>query len=142
MATVFTQIINRELPGRFVWEDPDVAAFLTINPFTQGHVLVVPRKEVDNWEQVEPELWAKLSSVAQVIGKAVVSAFDAPRAGLVIAGLEVPHVHLHVFPAYSLDDFSFANAEQNPSDDALDEAQVRIVDALRQAGWLDQLPTQ
>ncbi|WP_299558202.1 HIT family protein [uncultured Mycolicibacterium sp.] len=130
MATVFTKIINRELPGRFVYEDDEVVAFLTIEPMTQGHTLVVPRAEIDHWQHVEPAVFNKVMSVAQLIGKAVTKAFDAERAGLIIAGLEVPHLHVHVFPARNLTDFGFANVDRNPSPESLDEAQARIKAAL------------
>ncbi len=129
-GTVFSKIIAGELPGRFVYQDDEVVAFLTIAPFTQGHVLVVPRAEVDHWESIDDELWDHISTVARKIGRAVKRAFGAPRAGVVIAGLEVPHLHVHVFPAYELTDFSFASADQNPSAESLDEAQTKIVEAL------------
>lgn len=130
MPSVFTMIINRELPGRFVYEDDDVVAFLTIEPMTPGHTLVVPRAEVDNWQDVEPELFNKVMAVSRRIGTAVCQAFDAPRAGLIIAGLEVPHLHVHVFPARNLSDFGFANVDRNPSPESLDEAQAKILAAL------------
>ncbi|MBS4104949.1 HIT family protein, partial [Tsukamurella paurometabola] len=97
---------------------------------TQGHVLVVPREEVDHWESIDDELWNHISTVSRKIGRAVKRAFDAPRAGVVIAGLEVPHLHVHVFPAYALTDFDFAQADPNPSPESLDDAQTRIVEAL------------
>ncbi len=81
MATVFTKIINGELPGRFVYEDDDIVAFLTIAPITQGHTLVVPRAEIDQWQDVEPAAFNKVMDVSQLIGKAVCKAFDAVRAG-------------------------------------------------------------
>jgi diadenosine tetraphosphate (Ap4A) HIT family hydrolase len=130
MPTLFTRIINGELPGRFVYEDNEVVAFLTIAPVTQGHTLVVPRAEVDQWQDLDPNTFAHVNAVAQRIGRAVRHAFGAPRAGLIIAGMEVPHLHLHVFPAYTLTDFSFANADPNASADSLDEAQARIKTAL------------
>ena len=130
MPTVFTKIIDRELPARFVYEDDDVVAFLTIAPLTQGHTLVVPRAEIDQWQDVDPAVFAKVQLVAQRIGRAVRTAFDAPRAGFIIAGMEVPHLHVHVFPAYSLSDFSFAAADPNASAESLDEAQARIIAAL------------
>ncbi|CAM3862979.1 HIT family protein [Tsukamurella ocularis] len=130
MASVFSKIIAGELPGRFVYQDDSVVAFLTIAPLTQGHVLVVPREEVDHWESIDDELWTHLTTVARKLGRAVKRAFDAPRAGLIAAGFEIPHLHLHVFPAYGLTDFDFANVDQNPSADSLDDAQTRIVEAL------------
>jgi diadenosine tetraphosphate (Ap4A) HIT family hydrolase len=130
MSTVFSKIINRELPGRFVYEDDDVVAFLTIEPMTQGHTLVVPRAEIDHWQDIEADAFGKVMAVAQLIGKAVRRAFDAPRAGVIIAGLEVPHLHVHVFPAYSLTNFGFANVNRNPTPASLDEAQAKIKTAL------------
>ncbi|MHA3019259.1 HIT family protein [Mycobacterium sp. BMJ-28] len=132
MATVFTMIINGDLPGRFVYEDDEVVAFLTIEPMTQGHTLVVPRAELDNWQDLDPAVFGKVMSVTQLIGKAVTKAFDAERAGVIIAGLEVPHLHVHVFPARDLSDFGFANVDRNPSAESLDEAQAKIKAALAQ----------
>lgn len=130
MATVFTKIINGELPGRFVYEDDEIVAFLTIAPMTQGHTLVVPRAEIDQWQDIEPPVFARVMEVSQLIGKAVVKAFGAERAGVIIAGLEVPHLHVHVFPAYNLTDFGFAGVDNNPSQESLDEAQTKIKAAL------------
>lgn len=132
MASVFTMIINGDLPGRFVYDDDDVVAFLTIEPMTQGHTLVVPRAEVDNWQDVDPALFGKVMEVSQLIGRAVCKAFGAGRAGMIIAGLEVPHLHVHVFPAYNLTDFGFANVDRNPSAESLDAAQAKIKAALSQ----------
>ncbi len=130
MASVFSMIINGDLPGRFVYKDDEVVAFLTIEPMTQGHTLVVPRAEVDKWQDVEPALFDKVMSLSQKIGKAVCAAFGADRAGLIIAGLEVPHLHVHVFPAYNLTDFGFAHVDRDPAPESLDEAQAKIIAAL------------
>lgn len=109
MSTVFTKIINGEIPGRFVYKDEDVAAFLTIEPIAYGHTLVVPVKEVDKWTDIEPELWSKMNAVAQRIGNAIVSEFDCERAGYLIAGFEVPHAHIHVFPANDMSGYNLAS---------------------------------
>ncbi|UQX11903.1 HIT family protein [Candidatus Mycobacterium methanotrophicum] len=130
MASVFTKIINRELPGRFVYEDDEVVGFLTIQPMTQGHTLVVPRAELDQWQEIDSAVFGRVMSVAQLIGRAVCRAFDVKRAGVIIAGLEVPHLHIHVFPTRSLSDFGFANVDKNPSPASLDEAQAKIKAAL------------
>ncbi|WP_068270246.1 HIT family protein [Aldersonia kunmingensis] len=140
MASVFSMIIAGDIPGRFVWSDDEVVAFLTIAPVTQGHTLIVPRKEIDQWQDLEPAEFAKLTDVAQTIGRAVRKAFDAPRAGLLIAGLEVPHLHLHVFPAYELGDFNISGADPNPSAESLDEAQDKIKAALVELGYADNVP--
>jgi diadenosine tetraphosphate (Ap4A) HIT family hydrolase len=92
--------------------------------------LVVPRAEIDNWQDVEPAVFGRVMEVSQLIGKAVVKAFPAERAGVIIAGLEVPHLHVHVFPTNNLADFGFANADQNPSPQSLDDAQAKIKTAL------------
>lgn len=130
MSSVFTKIINGELPGRFVYEDEDVVAFLTIAPITQGHTLVVPRAEIDQWQDIDASVFAKVNLVAQRVGRAIRKAFDAPRAGYIIAGMEVPHLHVHVFPGFTLTDFSFENADPNASAESLDEAQAKIKAAL------------
>lgn len=140
MASVFSSIIAGDIPGRFVWSDDEVVAFLTIAPVTQGHTLIVPRAEIDQWQDLEPAEFAKLTDVSQTIGKAVRKAFDAPRAGLLIAGLEVPHLHLHVFPAFDLADFNISGADPNPSAESLDEAQAKIKAALRELGYGANVP--
>ena len=130
MTTVFTRIIAGELPGRFVYRDDEVVAFLSIAPLTTGHTLVVPVAEVDDWTTLDPALWGRVMSVARRIGAAVRTAFDAPRAGLVIAGFEVPHAHVHVFPARRMADFDFAKARHDVPDAEFDDAQRRIRNAL------------
>lgn len=134
MASIFSKIIAGEIPGRFVWQDDDVVAFLTIAPVTQGHTLVVPRAEIDQWQDVDGAVFAKITAVAQIIGQAVRTAFDAPRAGLLIAGLEVPHLHLHVFPAYDMGNFDISGADPNPSAESQDEAADKLRAALRAMG--------
>lgn len=131
MPTVFTQIINGDLPGRIVWSDDEVAAFLTIAPLTTGHTLVVPRTEVDDWTRLDPALWARVMEVSRAIGSALRRAFDAPRAGLVVAGFEVPHAHVHVFPAWEMGDFDFRNVRSDVPATDLDAAHQRVLDALR-----------
>lgn len=131
VPTIFTRIIEGELPGRIVHADEHVAAFLTIGPLTPGHTLVVPRAEVDEWTDLEPELAGRVMAVAHRIGGALKRAFDAPRVGLVVAGFEVPHAHVHVFPAGSMADFDFARAASDVPSEELDAHQKRILDALR-----------
>src|SRR5262249_26384038 len=81
---------------------------------------------------VESAVFGRIMEVSQLIGKAVCKAFGAERAGVIIAGLEVPHLHVHVFPAYNLTDFGFANVDHNPSPESLDDAQAKIKEALAQ----------
>ncbi len=134
MPTIFTRIIDGELPGRFVWRDEDCVAFLSINPLQPGHTLVVPRLEVDHWIDLPEELNAHLMRVAHTIGAAQMSAFTPNRIGLIIAGLEVPHVHLHVVPIQREADLSFANADVDPDPESLDAAAGRLRSALVAAG--------
>lgn len=124
MSTVFSKIIAGELPGRFVWKDEDVVAFLTIAPVAAGHTLIVPRAEVDRWTDLEPELLARLNEVAQAVGKAVLSGFGASRAGYLIAGFEVPHAHIHVFPADTAEDFDVARRGPRGSEDLAADAEA------------------
>lgn len=134
MASVFTRIIEGELPGRFVWQDEQCVAFLSIAPLKPGHTLVVPRREVDHWIDLEPEANAHLMRVAQVVGRAQQQAFDPVRIGMMIAGLEVPHVHLHVVPIGGLHDLDFGNADHQPRPEDLDAAAEAIRSALRAMG--------
>ena len=133
MPTIFTRIIEGELPGTFVWRDDVCVAFLSINPLKPGHALVVPRAEVDHWIDLEPEVNAHLMRVAQEIGKAQEAAFSPERVGLMIAGLEVPHVHLHVVPINGVHDLDFGNAA-TPTPEGMAEAAEQLRTALRAAG--------
>ncbi len=110
MATVFTRIINGELPGAFVHRDDRCAVFMSINPLAPGHALVVPVDEVDHWVDLAPDLAAHLFAVAHRVGRAQQRAFPCERVGLIVAGYEVPHTHLHVVPTSSMRQLDFANA--------------------------------
>ena len=134
MPTLFTKIIEGAIPGRFVWRDDVVVAFLTINPITPGHTLVVPVAEVDHWLDLDPPTAERCFEVAQAIGKAQMEAFSPTRVGLIIAGLEVPHAHVHVIPIDSEGDLSFSKADPDPAPEALDDAAERLRAALVAAG--------
>ena len=110
MSTVFSKIIAGDIPGRIVYQDDTVAAFLTIEPVAYGHTLVVPVEEIDKWTDIPADLWAHMNEVAQNIGRVIVDEFDAERAGYLIAGFEVPHAHIHIFPANDMSGYSLANA--------------------------------
>ena len=130
MATIFTRIIEGELPGRFVWRDDVCVAFLSINPLRPGHVLVVPIVEVEHWIDLEPDTWAHLMTVSRTIGAALQAAYNPAKVGLMLAGLEVPHVHVHLVPIDGVHDLDFANADTDPDPAALDEAAETIRAAL------------
>jgi histidine triad (HIT) family protein len=137
MPTVFTHIIEGRIPGTFVWKDDRCVAFMTINPIADGHVLVVPRDEIDHWVDCSPDLSAHLFAVAREIGRAQMDAFACERIGLIVAGYEVPHTHLHVIPTASMADLSFANAASTVEREALEAAAARIRAALRAAGRVE-----
>ena len=110
MATVFTRIINGEIPGTFVHRDDRCVAFLSVNPLATGHTLVVPIAEIDHWIDLPADLAAHLFAVAQQIGKAQQAALNCERVGLIIAGYEVPHTHIHVIPTTHIGNFDFSTA--------------------------------
>lgn len=134
MPTIFTRIIDGEIPSRMVWEDDHCVSFLDVRPLAPGHCLVVPRVEVDHWTDLDPEVAAHLTTVAQAVGRAQRQVFDPVRIGLLVAGFEVPHVHLHVIPARSMANFDFANADPSPDTAALDAHLVSLRAAMVAAG--------
>jgi len=114
VPSIFTRIIDGELPADFVWKDDLCVAFLSNRPLRPGHTLVLPRQEIDHWLDLEPDLLAHLISTAQTIGRAQMAAFNPTRIGLILVGLEVPHVHFHVVPIRGAHDRDFDNQDPNP----------------------------
>lgn len=139
MPTLFTRIINGELPGRFVWRDTRCVAFLSIHPLRPGHTLIVSRDEVDHWIDLEPDLAAHLIKVAQAVGMGVQRAFKPTKVGLMIAGLEVPHVHLHVVPIDGVNDLDFSNQDVNAKPADLDHAAEALRASLHALGFKEAL---
>lgn len=137
MASIFTRIIRGELPARFVWQDALCVVFLSNRPLRPGHALVVPREEVDHWLDVDPSLLSHLTGIAQVIGRAQMAAFHPARVGVVIAGLEVPHLHVHVVPIRDMQDLDFANQDPNPDPETMDRAAEAIRGELRALGFAE-----
>ena len=133
MPTLFTKIINGEIPGRFVWKDPQAVAFLTIRPIRDGHTLVVPRAEIDHWLDMPTELANHVTRVSQEVGRAIQKAFNPTKVGVALVGLEVPHVHVHLVPLWKPDDLNFANQHDVPPAE-LDAAAEKIRAALRALG--------
>lgn len=128
MASIFTRIIDGEIPGRFVWEDEVCVAFLDVRPLAPGHVLVVPRQEIDQWTDLVAGTARHLMGVAHRVGQAQKELLSPARIGLMIAGFEVPHVHIHVVPMDSMQALDFAQADTSPDPADLD----RLGDQLRQ----------
>jgi diadenosine tetraphosphate (Ap4A) HIT family hydrolase len=110
MPTIFTRIIAGEIPGTFVWRDAVCVGFMSINPINTGHVLVVPVDETDHWIDLPAAHAAHLMTVSQTIGQAQHRAFGCERIGLIVAGFEVPHCHIHLIPMEGMQHLSFANA--------------------------------
>ncbi len=141
MATVFTKIIDGDLPGRFVWSDDVCVGFLSINPLGPGHTLVVPRTEVDQWVDADPGLVDHLTRVSHAVGAAVRTVYQPPRVGLMVAGFEVPHLHVHVFPAWDMRAFDFANAAKRVDAATEDGHRDSLRAALRDAGHGAHVPS-
>ncbi|WP_043502994.1 HIT family protein [Georgenia sp. SUBG003] len=140
MSTVFTQIIDGRIPGRFVWADDRCVVFSTIAPITDGHMLVVPREEVDQYTDADDELLAHLAVVAKQVGRAQQAAFGSPRAAVLVAGFEVEHLHVHVLPAWDEQSLRFDNARHDVPGEELDAAAERVRGALREAGHAGRVP--
>jgi histidine triad (HIT) family protein len=134
LASIFTKIIEGDLPGHFVWKDDAVVAFLSIAPLKPGHTLVVPRREVDHWIDLEPAEMQHLTAVAHQVGKAIQTGFQPVKVGTTILGLEVPHVHIHVVPIWSPFDLDFANADSDAKQEDIAAAAVTVRDELRKLG--------
>jgi histidine triad (HIT) family protein len=140
MASIFTRIIEGELPGRFVWRDDRCVAFLTIAPTAAGHTLVVPIEEVDHWVDLPADLASHLWEVAAHVGRAQRAAFSPRRVGVLIVGDEVPHTHIHLIPMNRLSEMDLATADQSPDASVLDDAADRLRAALRDEGHGARVP--
>ncbi len=142
MSTVFTRIITGEFSGKFAWADETCVVFATIEPISPGHMLVVPREEVASYTRASDDLLAHLMKVAAIIGRAQEQAFTGSRAALIIAGFEVPHLHLHVIPAWGEAELSFANANGDATPDELAEATEQLRETLRAQGHGAHVPVE
>lgn len=134
MASVFSLIMEGKIPGNFVWKDDKAVAILTIQPIRQGHVLVIPREEIDQWTDLPLDLAAHLMQVSHKIANALKVAYPATRVGMMIAGLEVPHTHIHLVPMDSMDDLSFTFAK-NADGEMLKQTAEKIRGVLQGQGF-------
>lgn len=134
MATIFTRIIDGEIPARMLWEDEHCVSFLDVRPLADGHALVVPRSEVDHWFDLDDAVATHLMTVARNVARAQRAVFSPPRVGLMIAGFEVPHTHVHVVPMSSMAQLDFLNADANPDAAKLDGFLDELRRELRDAG--------
>ena len=119
MASIFTRIINREIPGHIIAEDDRFIAILDINPLVMGHTLVIPKKEVDYIFDLDDDVLSDLILFARKVGKAVEKTIPCLRIGISVIGLEVPHTHVHLIPMNSMGDINFSRPKLNPSQEDL-----------------------
>jgi histidine triad (HIT) family protein len=126
MASIFTKIINREIPAYIVAEDDNHIAFLDINPLVMGHSLVIPKQEVDYIYDLADDQLTKLHLFGKKVAKAIEATVDCNRVGIAVIGLEVPHAHIHLIPINSMDDMNFSRPKLSPSQDELSEMAAKI----------------
>lgn len=129
MASVFTKIVNGEIPSHKIAEDEKYLAFLDINPLAKGHTLVIPKEEVDYIFDLEDELLANMMPFAKRVARAIDKVMDCKRVGIAVLGLEVPHAHVHLIPINNLGDINFANPKLEISNVEL----AKIAEKIRQA---------
>lgn len=119
MGSIFTKIINKEIPGHVIAEDNNFIAFLDINPLVKGHCLVVPKKEIDYIFDLEDKLLADLFLFSKKVAFAIKKAIPCLRVGVAVIGLEVPHTHVHLVPLNSMNDINFSQPKLNPTKEEL-----------------------
>ncbi|HKZ64903.1 MAG TPA: HIT family protein [Chitinophagaceae bacterium] len=128
--TIFSKIIAGEIPSYKIAENDKFFAFLDIFPLREGHVLVVPKKEIDNFFDLPEEYLKELLIFAQPIAKAIEKSFDCNRCGVSVVGLEVPHAHLHLIPINAANDLNFTQPKLKVAEERMKEIQKKIVDQL------------
>ena len=126
MPSIFTRIINREIPGHIVAENEDAIAFLDINPLNEGHTLVVPKKEVDKLFDLDEDTYLKLQAFTYKVSQAIEKAIPCLRIGVAVIGLEVPHAHIHLIPLHGMHDIDFSRPKLKFSQEKLASIAERI----------------
>lgn len=129
MASIFTKIINGDIPGTFIHQDELCVAIMTIQPLREGHVLVIPKQEINHWYDMDDDLTSHIMLLSKKISQAIKIAFPCERVGLMIAGLEVPHAHVHLFPIDNMEDFDMS-ALVFAEPEALQAAADKITEVL------------
>lgn len=130
MPSIFTRIVNGEIPSYKIAETSDYYAFLDINPLAKGHTLVIPKMEVDYLFDLEDEVYAGLQLFAKQVAKAIKSVVPCNRIGVAVIGLEVPHAHIHLVPINGMGDLNFANPKLNLSAEEMKELSENIARAF------------
>ena len=131
MATIFTKIINGEIPAHKIEENDNYLAFLDINPIATGHVLVIPKREVDYIFNLEDEELAGLMAFSKQISKALIQAVPCKRIGVTVIGLEVPHTHIHLVPINNVDDMNFGKPKLKLTNEQLELIRLKIKSFLK-----------
>jgi histidine triad (HIT) family protein len=126
MASIFSKIVSGEIPAHVVAETIDFMAFLDVNPLTMGHVLVIPKKEIDYLFDMDEESYFGLTLFAKIVAEGLKKAFPCLKVGMAVIGLEVPHVHIHLIPMNHVSDMNFSKAKLNPTQEELAEAAAKI----------------
>ena len=129
--TIFSKIINGEIPSFKIAENEKFYAFLDINPLVEGHTLVIPKLEVDKFLDMPDEYLKEILLFAKPIATAIEKSFPCNRCGLSVVGLEVPHAHLHLIPLTTMDDINFTRKKLSPTQEELKIAQEKILEAMR-----------
>ena len=129
MSSIFTKIINREIPAHIVAEDENNIAFLDINPLTEGHTLVIPKKEVDYLFDLEDDDYTALNLFAKKVAKAI-KKVTGKRIGTAVIGIEVPHAHIHLIPFVQMSELSFANPKLSFSSEEFAATAAKISEAF------------
>lgn len=128
--SIFTKIISGEIPAHKVAETTDFLAFLDINPLAEGHVLVIPKKEVDYLFDIDDETYAGLMLFAKIVAAGLKKAVPCKKVGVSVIGLEVPHAHVHLIPMNAVSDMNFSREKLNPSGEELSATAQKIREAL------------
>lgn len=131
MASLFTKIVNGEIPCHKIAENDHCLAFLDVFPLVKGHTLVIPKKEIDYLFDVEDELYTRLQLFAKDVAKAVKTAIPCKRVGVAVIGLEVPHAHIHLVPLNTMKDINFSQPKLQLSKQELEETAEKIRKAFR-----------
>jgi len=129
--SIFSKIIAGEIPAHKVAETDDFLAFLDISPLAEGHVLVIPKAEVDYIFDIDDETYMGLQMFAKIVATGIKKAVPCKKVGVAVIGLEVPHAHIHLIPMNKVDDMNFSRPKLNPSQDELAATAEKIVEALR-----------
>jgi histidine triad (HIT) family protein len=130
--SIFSKIISGEIPAYKVAETNEFLAFLDINPLAEGHVLVIPKKEVDYLFDLDDETYMGLQMFAKIVATGIKSAIPCKKVGVAVIGLEVPHAHIHLIPMNKVDDLNFSRPKLNPTKEELAATSQKIIGALRE----------